>query len=1074
MKKFKRITALLIALVMCCSYLPMHAWAATATLDQLIAEGATVTLDGTSEGEATVAIVTPADIGIYGVVGNWSTSEAGTNYLTLIEIGSDVMVFDGDNSANVSDGEVYYVDDDLETDFTANQRILYATYKVASNTPEGTYTVTFDPYDGIYDADVGEYFEVFTFVITVKHAAPACDHSQTELTQNTDKTHNVVCAKCGEVLESNVACTVDEDKNVVIGGTEAGCCTPGTQQVNTFCACKKFVGVITNTIPATGKHKLTAYEQTPGTCKASGYEAYWYCETGNKYYADAEAKNLIEDINVWMAEGGEGYLHVDTNNHLYLATPVDNEDNKTHTYKYECCPNIVLTTENHNYGENGKCVCGAVKCDHSSNNFRYESDGTGTGTHTKYCNDCGTAIEGETKVKCSDETKDHKCDVCCETLSTCVGTLIAGKVASCTEDGWKDYYTCSCGKLYADKDCTTEITDLEAWKTGDGKIAASHAYGELIEAQPEIHTKDELKAGVAAHYFCDVCDTYFDADKQATTLADLTGATPAHTFGDWQKDENRHWKECTCGAKSEEAAHTGGTATCTQKANCSVCGKEYGEKNLNNHKSTAVIYKNITATTHDEYYNCCETLKAEKVSHNYDQKDGKQCICGNGMEILLHFMVNEKVHHQTVGVEYGKTITTFPQEPSFGKAEFLGWEDKNGVTVDENYIVKAEINVYAQWKTGWVEIDGAWYYVDPANGAYATGLTRLPYFGDYAPNAEDKAYWEDHKDTSEYTDAETAVFYFDENGKLMAGYTGIVDDNGTLRYAVKGMIGWHVGIVKDGDNYYYFEGDVNGGGNVMVTGRVYATRDYNTGKSVGGKCIYFFDNETGKLVKYEGIVEMNEALYYFDSNNMLALGKGLVKLEDGYIYVRSNGQVALGDYWVTSEKANGMLEGGKLYGFGTDGYLTIDPNKNGIINGVYYKEGEPYYAGLIEIAGDIYYVRSNGQIATGWYYVTQTNGMEGFEKGMKLFFGEDGKLQPVENGIVKEEGELYYYEDNHIMYGAGLLKMEDGSYIYVRSSGKLQTGYFYITNTNGLEGFEKGDLCLFGQDGKWLYNYGQK
>lgn len=52
------------------------------------------------------------------------------------------------------------------------------------------------------------------------------------------------------------------------------------------------------------------------------------------------------------------------------------------------------------------------------------------------------------------------------------GTKIDGQPATEVKDGWKDYYTCSCGKYFEDAACKTEITDLNAWKIGAGKIAA--------------------------------------------------------------------------------------------------------------------------------------------------------------------------------------------------------------------------------------------------------------------------------------------------------------------------------------------------------------------------------------------------------------------------------------------------------------------------------------------------------------------------------------------------------------------------------------------------------------------------
>ena len=61
------------------------------------------------------------------------------------------------------------------------------------------------------------------------------------------------------------------------------------------------------------------------------------------------------------------------------------------------------------------------------------------------------------------------------------------------------------------------------------------------------------------------------------------------------------------------------------------------------------------------------------------------------------------------------------------------------------------------------------------------------------------------------------------------------------------------------------------------------------------------------------------------------------------------------------------------------------------------------------------------------------------------------------------EGEnLYYYRDGRKQYGLGLEKLEDGSYIYVRTNGELAVGSYWITNHNGL--LPEG-MYEFGQDG---------
>ena len=61
------------------------------------------------------------------------------------------------------------------------------------------------------------------------------------------------------------------------------------------------------------------------------------------------------------------------------------------------------------------------------------------------------------------------------------------------------------------------------------------------------------------------------------------GASHTHTYGtEWKSDAYKHWHECSCGAKSEEAAHTAGewiidtpataTTSGSKHKECTVCG----------------------------------------------------------------------------------------------------------------------------------------------------------------------------------------------------------------------------------------------------------------------------------------------------------------------------------------------------------------------------------------------------------------------------------------------------------------------------------------------------------------------
>ncbi|MGN0720698.1 MAG: CotH kinase family protein, partial [Anaerovoracaceae bacterium] len=64
-------------------------------------------------------------------------------------------------------------------------------------------------------------------------------------------------------------------------------------------------------------------------------------------------------------------------------------------------------------------------------------------------------------------------------MHTHIYDKVDGQAATCTVDGWKDYYKCNgCEKYFTEATGDKEIPDLEAWKLDEGKLGKTgHSYG---------------------------------------------------------------------------------------------------------------------------------------------------------------------------------------------------------------------------------------------------------------------------------------------------------------------------------------------------------------------------------------------------------------------------------------------------------------------------------------------------------------------------------------------------------------------------------------------------------------------
>ena len=262
-------------------------------------------------------------------------------------------------------------------------------------------------------------------------------------------------------------------------------------------------------------------------------------------------------------------------------------------------------------------------------------------------------------------------------------TAVPAKDATCTEDGNTAYWTCSaCEKWFSDENGTTEITD----KDSVVKKATGHRYQELAD---EKYLKSAATCTSPAIYYksCSVCGA-------ASTDTFEYGETAAHSYVQ-QHDAEKHWEECSvCHTKTNEEAHSGGTATCTAKAVCTTCGAEYGELAAHNYQELAeekYLKSPATCTSPAIYYKSCSvcgTASEETftygttIDHSYElkhdaEKHWQECS-------VCHTKTNEAVHSG------GEATCTAKAVCSVCNAEYgeLAAHDYQE-TVDEQYLKSA-------------------------------------------------------------------------------------------------------------------------------------------------------------------------------------------------------------------------------------------------------------------------------------------------------------------------------------------------------------------------------------------------
>lgn len=228
-------------------------------------------------------------------------------------------------------------------------------------------------------------------------------------------------------------------------------------------------------------------------------------------------------------------------------------------------------------------------------------------------------------------------------LANCCGSVISVRqhtpstVATCTELAHCAYCDWSYGELDPTNHSSANVKYSQIANNANEHLITHLCCG---ATENDVHIGGNSTCATLAK--CDKCEaSYGELNKNNHEKS------PICVINADNKDEHKISYPC-CNAFGVEA-HSGGKATCTDQAVCTLCNEKYGEKDEHNHASDKLEYlvREDNVSMHDVFHSCCH-LYVGKSYHS-----GGKATC-NTPALCEH-----------CGVAYGKVDLTVHQSNEY-------------------------------------------------------------------------------------------------------------------------------------------------------------------------------------------------------------------------------------------------------------------------------------------------------------------------------------------------------------------------------------------------------------------------